>query len=174
MSYSIPMRRAPDVYVRSSRCSGDRLTKRQKRNAMGPQVAQQSLALRTVRIERNIHRVMVIQSPAIMNGALTKNRNWKRLFKSIEEEPLNFPGVGQVPVCSAIVANHGGGTYKPSAWNRFALRQLRLGFRLQQRLGNLRVGAGHSAVHLSYFIFLFRYVRLSGLNHPLGDKSCGE
>ena len=69
------MRRSPDVNMRSGSCSRNRLAKCQKRNAIGAQEAQQRLSLRAIRMERNVHRIAMIEPPAIVNGALAKNRN---------------------------------------------------------------------------------------------------
>src|SRR5882724_5478640 len=93
LALSVSMRRTPDVNVRSGSRAGDSFTKGQERNAIGPQEAQQCLPLRAIRMKGDIHRVVMIQAPAIVNRTLTENGNRQRLLECIKEEPLNFPGV---------------------------------------------------------------------------------
>ena len=89
----VPMRRPPDMNMRSGCGAWYRLTKREKRNPIRAQEAKQRLTFRAVRMERNVHRVAMIETPAIVNGALTKHRNRQLLLECAHEELLHFPRV---------------------------------------------------------------------------------
>ena len=85
--------------MRSSGGSRNRFTKRQERNAIGAQEAQQGLPLRSIRMKGDVHRVAMIKVPAIVNSALAKNSNWQRPLKRVREKPLDLPGIRQDRAC---------------------------------------------------------------------------
>src|SRR5882672_12416385 len=149
------MRRTPDVNVRSGGRTRNRLTKREKRNAVGAQETEQRLSLRAVGMKRHIHRVVMIEAPAIVNRALAKDSDRQRLLKRVKVEALNFPGVRQGPGGAAVVANEGGGL-DHAAFRHPGSGQLSFRFRFEQRVGNLRVGARDAPVYFANFVLSLR------------------
>src|SRR6266436_897669 len=90
---SVSMRRPANMNMRAGRGSRDGGTERQKGDAVATQKVQQRLSFGTIRMQRDIHRVVMVQSPTIMNRALTENCDRQRLLKSIKKKTLHFPRV---------------------------------------------------------------------------------
>jgi len=76
--------------MRSRGRAGNRFPKSQKGNAIGTQVGQQRLSLRTIRMKRHVHGVVMIEPPSIVNSALSKNSNRQRFLKRAKKEALKL------------------------------------------------------------------------------------
>src|SRR5215472_604252 len=136
---SIPMRRHSDMNVRPGRDAGNRAAKRRKGNAVALQKIDQRLALCAVGIERDVHRVMVIQPPLIMNRSLAEDSDWQWSLECLLKKHLDFSSLRQRPGASAIIANERSGSNQRPAPRRSQLGHLLLAFYFDQRLRNLRV-----------------------------------
>src|SRR5689334_23371836 len=68
----------------------------------------------------NVHCVVMVQAPAIVNCTLSKDCDWKLLVEGIREEALNLPRVTQVPTARA------GKTCKGRSTNQTPLRKLQI------------------------------------------------
>src|SRR6185295_1611777 len=115
---SISVRRSANMNMRSGGCPGDRLAKREERNAISAQEAKQRLSLGAIGMQRNVHRVVMIEAPAIVNRTLTKHSDRQRPLERVLEKPLHFECVRQSPSRPAIVPNHRSSAYKAASWNR--------------------------------------------------------
>src|SRR6476646_4008346 len=91
------MRWSADVNVWASGRAGNRRAKRQKRNGVAFQKVQQRLTFGTVRMKRDIHRVVMIQPPAIVNRALAEDGNRQLVMKRVGKEALHFPCFTKIP-----------------------------------------------------------------------------
>src|SRR5687767_13354875 len=83
MEQSIAMRWSTDVDVWTSRGARNGRAKSQIRNSVSLEKIQQSLAFGAVRMKRNIHRVVVVQAPAIVNRALTEDGDGQFAFECV-------------------------------------------------------------------------------------------
>src|SRR5690349_17239854 len=94
-----------DVNVGTSRGARNRAAKRQKGNSIAFEKIQQRLAFGTVRVKRDVHRVAVVQPPAIVNRALAEDGNRQLVMKRVGKEALHFPRLAEVPTWTAGKAN---------------------------------------------------------------------
>src|SRR5437870_9778923 len=127
--------------VRPGRDAGNRGAERGKWNAVLSQKIYERLALRLIRPQRNVHRVAMIQSPLIVNRALSKHRNRQRSFESLLKETLYQRCLSQQPMTRAGVTDERAGGNKRAAPHWAELGHLFLSFNLDQRLRDLRIGA---------------------------------
>src|SRR5689334_12814164 len=67
VSDSVTVRWSTDVNVRPGRGAGDRLAERRIRNSVLLQKVQQRTAFDAVRMKLNIHGVVMVQAPAVVN-----------------------------------------------------------------------------------------------------------
>src|SRR6266852_4568394 len=88
---SVSMRRPANMNMRAGRGSRYGGAERQKGDAVATQKVQQRLSFCAIRMQRDIQRVLLVQSPTIMNRALTENCDRQRLLKSIKKKTLHFP-----------------------------------------------------------------------------------
>src|SRR5438067_11044489 len=95
--------------VRPGRDAGNRGAERRKWNAVLSQKIYKRLAFRLIRPQRNVHRVAMIQSPLIVNCALSKHRDRQRSFESLLKETLNRRSLAQQPMTCAGVTNERAG-----------------------------------------------------------------
>jgi len=82
---------ATNVYVRARSGSRYGSPEGKEGNSIAAQKVNQRLTLRSIRMERNIHGISVIQPPTIVDRALAKNRDRQRFVEGVLEEALNFP-----------------------------------------------------------------------------------
>src|ERR1051326_6547087 len=85
------MRWSTDVNGWTSRGAWNRRAKGEVRNAVAFQEVQQRLTFSTVRVQRDVHRVVMVQPPAVMNRALAEDSDRKLAMKRVGKEPLHFP-----------------------------------------------------------------------------------
>ncbi len=69
------MRRQADVNMRTRRDAGNRSAKCGEGNAVPLQETDQRLSLRIIRLQRDVHGVVMIQTPLVMNRALSEHGN---------------------------------------------------------------------------------------------------
>src|ERR1044072_5593129 len=108
------MRPSTDMNVRPGCGAGDRFAERRVWNPVPLQKVLERAGFDAVRIKLNIHGVVMVQMPAIVNRALTKDRDRKLFLESVGKESLNFPGVAQVPTSGAGVTRERGGSNQAS------------------------------------------------------------
>lgn len=88
------MRRPADVNVRTCGCARNGRAKGQEWNAVGSQKIHQRLAFGAVRVQRDVHRVPVIQAPTVVNWSLAKVGYRQLFLEGIRKESLNLPRFG--------------------------------------------------------------------------------
>ena len=98
---SVTVRWSADVYVWTSGGARNRRAKRQIRNSVLLQKVQQRLAFDAVRMKLDIHRVVMVQPPAIMNCSLPEDRDRKLLVEGVRKESLDLPRLAEVPATGA-------------------------------------------------------------------------
>src|SRR4029079_4593778 len=98
-----------DVYVWTSGGAWNRRAKCEIRDSVPLQKLQQRATLRAVRMKLDIHRVVVVQPPAIVNSALSKHRDRKLFLERVREEALHFPGVAEIPAARSGVTRESRG-----------------------------------------------------------------
>ena len=81
------------MYVWTSCSSGYGRSKGGERHSILLQKVEQSLSLWTIRMKLDVHRVAMIQSPTIMNGALAEDSYRQLLMKRVGKEPLDLPSL---------------------------------------------------------------------------------
>src|SRR5690242_21800383 len=118
------MGRPADVDVWTGRGPRDRTAKRQERNCVALEEIQQRLAFGTVRMKRDVHRVAMVQPPAIVNRALPEDRNRQLSMKRVGEEALHFPRFAKVPARAAGETNERRRAHEPLFSETEVLRQL--------------------------------------------------
>src|ERR1044072_10036640 len=91
------MRWSTDVNVWTSRGAGNRRAKCEVRNSVAFKKVQQRLTFSTVRVQRDVHRVVMVQPPAVMNRALAEDSDRKLAMKRVGKEPLHFPRFPEGP-----------------------------------------------------------------------------
>src|SRR4026207_1803087 len=94
---SVAMRRPADVNVWTSRRAGDRRSESRIRNSVQLKKIQERLPFLAVGMKRDIHRIAMIQSPSLVNRALSKNGDRQFALESVLEEPLHLPCVTEPP-----------------------------------------------------------------------------
>ena len=99
------MRWSADVNVWTSSRARNRRAKRRIRNAVALEKIQERQAFGTIRMKRNVHRVAVVQPPAIMYCALAKNGNRQVVMKRVGKESLHLSGLTQVPTWTTSETN---------------------------------------------------------------------
>ena len=62
---------------------GDRTTKSEVRNSVLLQIVEQRTSLDTIRMKLYVHRVAMIQTPAIVNRALPKDGDGKLFLERV-------------------------------------------------------------------------------------------
>ncbi len=77
--------------VRSRGHAGDGRPKRREGNAVALQKIYERLALCSIGIQRNVHRIMMIEPPLIMNRALPEYRDRQRPFECLLKKRLDLP-----------------------------------------------------------------------------------
>src|SRR6185436_8449621 len=102
----------------------------------------------------------MIETPAIVNRTLTKHCDRQGPLERVLEKALHFPRIRQGPRRPAVEANHCRGAYKSTSRNWPAPGYFGFSFRLEQRVGNLRVGGGHPLLDLSYLFSCERNLSL--------------
>src|SRR5258705_3831187 len=135
----IAMRRSANVNVGTGRRSWNCFPKSGKRNAVRAQKVHQALSFNTIRIQRYVHCVAMIEAPTIVNRPLTKHSDRQWLLECVGKESLHFPGIIQAPPHCAIVANERSGANEPALGQPGAFCHLFLGLRFTQRFSNLRI-----------------------------------
>src|SRR5437868_2255651 len=90
------------MYVWTSGGARNRGPKSRIRNSVLLQKLQQRASFDSVRMELNIHRVVMVQTPAIVNCSLPKHRDWQWLVERVRKEFFNLPRLAQVPTGSAV------------------------------------------------------------------------
>src|SRR5690348_17206979 len=107
------MRWFADVNVWTGRGTGNGRAKGEERNRVALQEIQQRLAFGAVRMKLNVHRVVMVQAPAIVNRALAENSNRQLAMKRVGEEALDFPRFAKVPAGTAGETNERRSTHQP-------------------------------------------------------------
>src|SRR5215216_5458661 len=102
------MRGVTDVNVSagSGACYG--LTKSYKWNARAAQVSHQGLTFGAVGMHRDINRIAMIESKAIMHFGLTECAHRKRTTEARKEKAFYFRSISKHPVRRAIVTDERG------------------------------------------------------------------
>src|SRR5262249_38493165 len=104
-------------------------------------------------MKRDVHGVAVVQAPAIVNRALTKDRNRELSVKRVCKKSLHFPGFAEVPAGAAGETNEGRRAHQSLPGKIEISGELLVGIFLDQYPGDLIVSAGHLAPSLCYFLF---------------------
>src|SRR5215510_14540876 len=91
------------MYVWTSGGAGNCRAKCQIRNPVLLQKIQKRAALDPIGMKLDIHCVVMVQSPAIVNWSLSEYGDGKLLLESVVKEALYFPGVAEVPASSSGV-----------------------------------------------------------------------
>jgi hypothetical protein len=102
-------------------------------------------------MERYVHRITMIETPAIVNGALSENAHWKLLFERIKEKSLHLPGVCQSPRVPSVIPNVRR-CANQSSFAQWSFGYLRFGLSLHQRICNLGIGTCHLSSSFADFV----------------------
>src|SRR5688572_7330807 len=108
-------------------------------------------------MERDVHRVTMVQPPAIVNRALPEDRYRQLLFERVREEPLNLPGLAQAPTGSSYEANKGAGSHETLPCESKILGDSLLGFGLHKYRCNLRIRFFQLMSRAVQFVLRFVY-----------------
>ena len=76
--------------VRPRRHSGNCDAKCRERNSIAAKEIHQRLTFWSIGVQRNVHRVMMIEPPAIVNRTLAKNCDRQRAAELVLKESLNL------------------------------------------------------------------------------------
>jgi len=142
--------------VWSGRGSRDGRSKSQIRDPVLLQKPEQRLSFRTVGMERDVHGVAMVQSPAVVNWSLSEDGYWEFFLERISEEALYFPRFAQIPTRSSGVANERCRSYEALSRESKVLSDRFLGFSFREHRSNLRVGVRHLLLGVSNFSSRFR------------------
>ncbi|MDX6557892.1 MAG: hypothetical protein QOF72_941, partial [Blastocatellia bacterium] len=71
------------MYVRPRCHAGNRAAKSRERNSIGAEIFQKRLAFGPIRIQRDVHRVTMIEMPLVMNRALSEYSDGQRPFECL-------------------------------------------------------------------------------------------
>src|SRR5690349_15806435 len=94
-----------DVDVWTGCGAPNRAAKRQERNRVALEKIQEGLAFGAVRVKRDVHRVVMVQAPAVVNRALAEDRNRQLSMKRVGKETLHLPRFAEVPTRTAGETN---------------------------------------------------------------------
>src|SRR5260221_4461735 len=97
ISISVTMRWHSDMNVRPGRHTGNGPAKCQKGNAIRVQEIYQCLAFHAIRMQRNIHGVVMIQAPLVVNRTLSKDRNRQGPLECLLKETFNLARLRKQP-----------------------------------------------------------------------------
>src|SRR5689334_1902682 len=117
----------------------NRGAKRRVRNSVPLQKVEQRAAFDTVRMKLNIHCVVMVQPPAIVNRSLSEDGDRKLLMKRVGKESLNPPGIAQIPIAGAGVTRESGRSNQRLPGEAQVLRDLFVGCGFDEHARNLRV-----------------------------------
>ena len=79
--------------VRPRRHARNRAAKCREGNAISAQEFHQRLAFRAIGIQRDVHSIVVVEPPAIVNRSLAKHRDGQLPAELLPKEVLNPTGV---------------------------------------------------------------------------------
>ena len=117
------MRWPADVNVGTSGGARNRRAKREERNRVPLQEVQQRLVFGTVGMKLNVHRVVMVQPPAIVNRALAENGDRQLAMKRVRKEALHFPRFPEVPAGTAGETDEGRSTHQSLLGERQVFRE---------------------------------------------------
>ena len=118
------MRWFADVNVWTGRSARNGRAKREERYRVALQEIQQRLAFGTVGMKLNVHRVVMVQPPAIVNRALAEDGDRQLAMKRVGEEALHFPRLAEVPAGATGETNEGRSTHQPLLGEGEVFREL--------------------------------------------------
>src|SRR5690349_17373024 len=122
----------------------------------------------------NIHRVVMVQSPAIVNWSLSEHRDGKLLLEGVVKEALDFPRVAEVPAAGACVTRKRRGAHEALLGETKVLRDLLVRFCFHEHGCDLLVSAGHRAISFSDLLLSNCQRVLVLFDLRLWDQSFGE
>src|SRR5689334_10361937 len=145
------MRWATDVNVRTSCGAGNRRAKGEERNTVAFEKVQQRLAFGTVGMKLNVHRVVMVEAPAIVNRALAEDGNRQLMMKRVGEKALHFPRFAEVPARPTGETNERRSAHQALFGEGKVLRELLIGVLFHQHARDLIVSAAHLPLRLGDF-----------------------
>src|ERR1700752_2051331 len=95
--------------VGARRAAGHGVTERYEWNPLGPKISHQSLALRAIGMDGDVHRVMVIESEVVVDRRLAKGADGQHAPKLTGEELLYLGSVFKRPLGRPVEAYERGG-----------------------------------------------------------------
>src|SRR5882762_9868996 len=93
------------MYVWPRGHAGNRSAKSRKRNAIAAQVFHQRLPFRPVRIQRDVHRVTMVEMPLVVNRALSEHGDRQWPFECLLKKNLDLSRLRKHPRSRAAVTN---------------------------------------------------------------------
>jgi hypothetical protein len=138
------------------------------------QKIQQRLAFGGVRMKRNVHRVAMVQPPAIVNRALAEDSDRQLAFERVGKEPLHLPRLAQVPTGSAGETNESRRAHQTLLRETEIFGDLLAGGLLDQHGCDLIVSARHLPSRVGDLLLCGRQRPLVFFKLRSGDESFSQ
>src|SRR5690349_21265314 len=102
------------MYVGARCAAGHGVTERYEWDPLGPKISHQSLALRAIGMDGDVHRVMMIESEVIVDRGLAKGTDGQHTPKLTGKELLYLGSVFKRPLGCPVEAYERGSRKIPS------------------------------------------------------------